>query len=1037
VQRVSDTKGIQDVLEVVPDGVIVSERDGTIWFANQSAINMFGYATEELIGAPVEMLIPAERRAQHYQHRKRYAAMPSVRPMGQDLNLTALRRNGETFPVEISLSPIEIDGRLFVVSTLRDLTERRSIERLLQRRTIHLQLLHLTNTVANDAGSSDDAINLAIREVCKHLDFDIGHAYVTQQGDRLYAASLRSSWCIPGNVSVRDFITHSDDMIFEEGQGVPGHVIATGEPVWCYDVTTEAAYLRADVARDAGIGTGVFVPVRIRESVVAVLEFYTFERHYPDGELVEALGQIGLLLGRTVERKRSREQYIADSQFRERVLDAAGDGLLIIEPSGIVQFANTWIANAFEEPRSQLVGSHIGDIPRFASEKAFDDFPAPGHPLLKVFERGESIFNLEMRAHRPVQGPIDLSFNISPLLDDRGQVICAVLSIRDISEQRRASALVTSQSDVLEAVARGVPLSDVARRLVEHIEHHVDSVHVAILVASSEDSQVLELLSAPSLQPRLVQGLMRVDISGSSRTCARAAKKSELVIEFSGQNHEDRDTERRFEPRSGIQAEWAFPILTSTGRLLGIINVYSDRQRSPDDRDREILTHAAGLAQIAIERDNFERQLARQAFYDELTGLPKRALLMDRIHHAQQRALRSGNDVAVLFVDLDEFKSVNDSLGHQAGDELLRQAASRLTRSVRAEDTVVRFAGDEFVIVLEDITSDEDVEAVVDRIQQSFKTPLPVDGIDVFASCSIGVARHQADDIDAEGLLRRADHAMYRAKELGRGHAAVFSAEIDDWRMSPLELESHLRVAVASEAFELVYQPVLDLQNGEVFAFETLIRWFDDELGEVPPDTFLPVASELGLMPQITRWVFLQSSRQLAEWRETYQKDLRLMINISPSELLSDDVLAMVSEAIQDGMLPPDRIILELTEQAMIDTSSMAGDTLYRLRQMRVELALDDFGTGYSSLSYLHQFPVTYIKLDRSFLTGAESSTTSPAVIAGIVEIAQKLGIKVIAEGVESIANQQFSRSIGCDLAQGYFYAPPHPASRAVLILDE
>lgn len=1036
VQRMTDTAKIRDVLDVVPDSVIVTERDGSIWFANQAAVHMFGYSADELFGQSVELLVPVALRERHREHRELYDSAPTIRPLGVGLKLTALRRNGEEFPVEISISPVEMADGLRFVSTIRDQTDQRRVEALLGRRTVHLQLLQLTNIVANDAGSSDDALSLAIREVCRHLRFDVGHAFVTQSGDIMYGASLRISWYTASSDHFEEFREVSDKNACTPGVGLTGKVLESGEPIWCPDVQFEPEYLRGASASACGLRTGIFVPVLIGDQVVSVLEFYTKVRLEKDPELLEALVQIGMLLGRTVERKRSREKFLEDAAFRDRVLDASGDGILIVSRDGVIESANLWISNALEEPRSQVVGSSISEVPRYSTEKSFDDFPAAGHPLLGVFERGEPVNNLEMRALRPVQGPIDLSFNITPLFDDSGVVQRAVLSIRDISEQRRAQALLTEQHDVLEAVARGVPLSDVARRIAEHVEHHVSDIRVAMYVASDDQPHSFDLLTAPSIAPSIVQYILTIDTLSSDHPAARAVMRREPVFWL----YEDDTALPESIPsdlRSDyeIRAIWSFPVLTNSDRVLGILSIYSDQPRRPLDRDLEVISQATGLAQIAIERDTFERQLARQAFYDELTGLPKRALLMDRIHQAQQRALRSGRDVAVLFVDLDEFKAVNDSLGHQAGDELLKQASIRLSRSVRAEDTVVRFAGDEFVIVLEDITSDDEVDRVVSRIQRSFVDPLPVNDIDVYASCSIGVARNHASNIDAEGLLRRADHAMYRAKEKGRGHAAVFSAEIDEALLSPLELETHLRVAVASEAFHLVYQPVLEIETGEVYAFEALIRWFDEELGDVLPDTFLPVAVELGLMPQITRWVFLTASQQLADWREEFDIDIRLMINISPGELLGTSVLPMVAELIGDVPLPADRIIIELTEQAMIDSSSLAGDTLQQLRHMNVELALDDFGTGYSSLSYLHTFPVSYIKLDRSFLTGLEATKTSPAVISGIVQIAQKLGIRVISEGVESIANERFVHSIGCDYAQGFYYALPQLPQRAPSIL--
>lgn len=1037
VQRMASLPDYRDVLDVMPDGFVIADEAGIIRLANQQLLRLFGYTAEELIGLPVEILVPEAIRAIHIEHRERYAQSPHFRPMTHDLELTGRRKDGSEFEVSVGLSPIDIGDQSMVAATISDISDRKQIETLLRRRTTHLQLLHLTNTVANDAGSAADAMAMAIEQVCKTLEFEVGHAFVTVPGASSYVVSDRDSWRLSNPQLFEEFIRESDRIAFKVGQEIPGRVMESARSIWISDAPNHPDYLRRDLAAREGLKTGIFIPVLIQEHVAAVLEFYSTREREEDPELLGVLSQIGMLLGRTLERKRSLDQYQADADFRERVLDAVGDGILIVDRIGEIEFANTWIADMFLEQRDDLIGAFIGDIPRFPMVKTFDDFPSPEHPLNQVFESGTPIFNVETRVIPPGVRPIDLSFNTTPLFDADGEVARAVLSIRDVTIQKSATELLSGQHDVLESIARGVAFSDVARRIAEHVERHIEAASVAIFVAG-DNSSTLNLLAAPSLAPHIAQRVLRITPSQSEDAVARAAMSGKPALVYqTDEFHRTELVERdAVAARYGTQAIWAFPVLSSNAQLLGAIALYTAERRQPTEEERVIIERTVGLVQVAIERDSAERQLARQAFYDDLTGLPKRTLLTDRIHHAQQRAQRSGNDLALLFVDLDEFKSVNDSLGHQAGDELLRQASQRLSASVRGEDTVVRFAGDEFVVVLEEINDDSQVNLVIDRIRQAFRSPFIVEGVEVYTSCSIGVARDHGLNIAAEGLLRRADHAMYRAKAQGRGHAAVFSEETDELALSPLALESHLRVAVAAEAFELVYQPVLDLGSGTVFAFETLIRWNDEELGEVPPDTFLPVANDLGLMPQITQWVFETAARQIAAWSAEHGQDLRLMLNITPGELIGNDAIQMVRQCIREDVISPTSLILELTEQAMIETSGVAAETLRQLREYGVEIALDDFGIGYSSLSYLHQLPVSYIKLDRSFLNAPSSDQTSTAVITGIVQIAQTLGMKVIAEGVESPSNEQFARSIGCDFAQGYYFAAPRPGVDASVILN-
>jgi diguanylate cyclase (GGDEF)-like protein/PAS domain S-box-containing protein len=434
------------------------------------------------------------------------------------------------------------------------------------------------------------------------------------------------------------------------------------------------------------------------------------------------------------------------------------------------------------------------------------------------------------------------------------------------------------------------------------------------------------------------------------------------------------------------------------------------------------------------ERKAFEEQLTHQAFHDPVTGLANRALFAERVRHAIARTRREHESVAVVFLDLDDFKTINDSLGHAAGDEVLVEVAKRLATSVRATDTAARFGGDEFALLLEDIEGVQEAADTADRVLDALARPLRVAHKELSLRCSIGISVvSDGSTAGAEELIRDADAAMYRAKRDGKGSYRLFQPEMHEGVLARLELRTDLQRAIATEQLELHYQPVVRIQDGSVSGVEALLRWRHPERGMIPPDQFIPLAEETGLIVPIGRWVLREGCRHARRMRDSVAGGaaLTMSINLSVKQLQHSDVIADVHDAVEEAGIDPSALTLEITETVLMADTDLAVTRLRELKALGVNLALDDFGTGYSSLSYLSRFPVDILKMDRSFLCDGATPETSELASA-VLALGTTLKLDVVAEGIEQPEQWTSLRKLGCEFGQGFFFARPMNAEAAL-----
>ncbi len=460
-------------------------------------------------------------------------------------------------------------------------------------------------------------------------------------------------------------------------------------------------------------------------------------------------------------------------------------------------------------------------------------------------------------------------------------------------------------------------------------------------------------------------------------------------------------------------------------RPFGVLGVYVAQDRSFGREDLLFLQSVANVLAVAIERQRADREIQHLAYYDVLTGLPNRTLLLDRLERALSRARRNGNETAVMFLDLDRFKSINDTLGHACGDKLLQVTAERLVASVRHTDTVARLGGDEFVVVLAELDREEGAAGVAQKILQTLAGPVQLDEQEVFITTSIGIAVFPEDGAEPGILLRHADIAMYQAKERGKNTYQFFSQEMNARVQERMQVETSLRKALERDELFLLYQPQLDLRTGRMVGMEALLRWDHPELGVLTPEKFIGIAEETGLILSIGQWVLLCACRQAKEWKNLGFPAMRLAVNISARQFNHPCFIDMIDHVLAETGFDPGCLELELTESTIMENADVTIMTLTDIKVRGVNLAIDDFGTGYSSLSYLKHFPFDRLKIAQSFVRDVTSDMDNAAIVDAVIAVAHSLNIKVIAEGVETRQQLEFLIARQCDELQGFYFGRP------------
>lgn len=467
------------------------------------------------------------------------------------------------------------------------------------------------------------------------------------------------------------------------------------------------------------------------------------------------------------------------------------------------------------------------------------------------------------------------------------------------------------------------------------------------------------------------------------------------------------------------------------------VEVWSKLHISPVFDDADGITCFIGVQTDISEHKRDEERLAYQSTHDALTGLPNRNLLKDRLQQAIAQTDRSEDSVALLFLDLDHFKLINDSLGHAEGDRMLLDVAERLRSCVREGDTVSRHGGDEFVLVLQKIDQMHHVASICEKILQTIANPFSIQGHSFHVTCSIGIALYPQDGRDAETLFKYADMALYQAKDRGRNHFQFFSREMNERMLERITLDEALRSAISNDELLLHYQPLVNLSTGQITGLETLVRWQHPQFGMVSPVRFIPIAEESTLIASISEWVLRKACEDMRAWTDKGLTGFQVAVNVSPRQFRDPKLADRIEKVLSEYHIDPGMLSLEITETVLMQDTVSSEATLRQLKALGVDLALDDFGTGYSSLSYLKRFPFDRVKIDRSFVRDIITDSDDAAISKAIISMAHSLGIRVVAEGVETEAQCQFLRRHQCDEMQGYYFSHPLPFIKITALLNE
>jgi diguanylate cyclase (GGDEF)-like protein/PAS domain S-box-containing protein len=649
---------------------------------------------------------------------------------------------------------------------------------------------------------------------------------------------------------------------------------------------------------------------------------------------------------------------------------------------------------------------------------------------LKRLGRAASGLNEEVLAYTRDGQEIWISATVNPVFDTAGRVVNAVSVIADITETKQIQML---HQRVLEAVAGGSPLSEVADLICRQVERIAPGVVCSMLTV--DRAGLLHPLAGPSLPEPYSRTIDGVAIGPAVGSCGTAAYRGAPVLVA------DIETSPLWQPFKslplplGLLACWSSPIMLRDGRVAGTFALYFREKRGPSAWHERLVGSCLQLAALAIERHEAKAHIDRLAYFDTLTGLPNRALLGEKIDQTIAGATARAGRAAVLFLDLDHFKDINDSLGHSAGDALVVQVARRLAQHVRAGDIVSRLGGDEFVVVLPDCDGDS-AAAIAARLLEALAQPVEIEAIALPVSASIGISLFPRDGDSMEALLKHADAAMYQAKAAGRGTYRFFAEDMNLIAQERVTLAAALSEALNQGGLALHYQPQVRAEDEDLHGVEALARWNHPELGPISPAKFIALAEECGLIEAIGEWALGEACRQLAAWRGRGLVVPTVSVNLSALHFRNGRLAPLLSDLLAQHGLSPSDLTLEITESVMMDTCPRTIAHIQAVHALGIRISLDDFGTGYSSLAAITRLPIAELKIDRSFMQDLEADPNARAVASAVVRIGRSLGLSVVAEGVETRAQQRFLQGLRCDVVQGFLFSPALPAAEFEAWLD-
>ena len=974
---------VENITQTSPVGILVLDQAGRAIFVNRAIESITGLKPPELLHKP--FINTGADRKSGSQVGASEESLPFWRIMATGETLTGaehklLRPDGQSVHLSINAAPLRDDSGHIqgLVATLDDISER-------QQATQRIANL---NRVYNVMASTSHCIRQ--KRSWQSLFQEACRIAVEQGGFRMAWVGLRDertgllepqAWAGHNEGYVESVAVRLNDP--ERSRGPAGKAFLTGAHAVCNDIEREpamAVWRKAALRRDYRACAAF--PLTVRNKPQGILCLYADTPGFFNTEEMTLLDQLAgdISLAMAVsdqERERDRaESALRESEARYRSLFENQDAIMmLVDPESLsIVDANPAACAYYGIPRGSIAGVRLTRFSRLPHHRIQD--------LVQTAQSGEG--RLFHSVHRRADGQWrDVEIYAGPTEVDGRPLLHSI--IHDITDRRNAEDKLRMHSAVIQSIRDGVMITD--------LNFHILSVNPAFTTITGYNRNDLYGQTVEQL-------LVRQEGTDSFETIQEAMlRQGHWQGEIWGRRR-DGDT----------FPEWLSlsTVLDESGHPINYVGIFAD---------------------VSELKEN-EARLEHLAHYDPLTGLANRSLAYLRLQHVLYMAQRQRTAASVLFIDLDRFKNVNDSLGHDYGDELLVAVAHRIQHQVRGDDTLARFGGDEFLLILEPIKAPQRAAVVARHLLSILDKPFLLGaGHEVYVGASIGISIYPNDGDDVADLIRNAETAMYRAKDLGRNRFCFFTQDMNSDALKTLELEAALRQAIDREELRLHYQPQLDLESGRICGCEALIRWNRGGQGLVSPADFIPLAEQTGLIVPIGDWVIETACRQLQAWEAQGLGHLRVAVNVSARQFLSGQLDFVVAQALERYEVSADRLELELTESMLMENADQAVQLLHELKRVGVRIALDDFGTGYSSLAYLSRFPIDALKIDASFVAGLDTSSHNDAatITAAIIDLAHRMGLRVVAEGVETTSQLSYLRTQGCDEMQGFLFSKPLP----------
>ena len=857
-----------------------------------------------------------------------------------------------------------------------------------ERHEALVRLLQALRASSDAPPDSPSAIGLVLRETCRYLGWPLGHAYLVDRSARLLRPT--GIWHQEDVTTYRRFAEVTEATVLGLHEGLPGRALENGKPEWVREEAL-SRLVRADAARAAGIRSGVAVPLVTKGYAYGVLEFFTTERPELGTDIDTVLEWVGAALAGTWQRVEMNGTSSYGNESFEALIRATPDAIVVADEEGRILSWNPSATRLFGYEAEEILGEPLTMIMpeeyRVRHKLAFQKALArePGRAAGKVME-------------------------LEGLAKD-GRVFPVELSVASWATDRRYFA----------GILRDVT---VRRSAIEELRLHgsaAEHVSDAIVVSTADARRGPTILYVNRAFTRMT-GYSEGEVLGRSFGLLAGPKTDWNAI---------RAVHENFRRGEAVTTELVAYRKNGSEFLL-------EWRASPIPEPDGSVRHFASI-QRDITEDRRVAQALRRADRDPLTDLANREVLERRLREAIDAAREDPDRrYAVLFMDLDGFKAVNDEHGHVVGDQLLASVARRLEHTVRPGDTLARFGGDEFVILLDHVANENEVGLVAQRVGKRLAQPFEVQGHRLSVAASIGVARSQSSYDSPREVIRDADTAMYLAKRAGKGLVRFHEHERSPDPSRDDALLRDLERCLERGELEVHYQPLVDLATESVFGFEALVRWRHAELGLLPPERFIPLAEESGLIVPLGRWILREACATARRWRHRTLSGRRLLlsVNVSIRELVSPGLIEAVRTTLEETGLNPSALQLELTESILADPSGPVASRIEALRKLGVIVCIDDFGSGYSSLGYLHRFPVDTIKIDRVFMERMGEPSSGEEVLRAIVSLARDLGLSVVVEGIETRTQLDRVKDLMCEAGQGYLFAGPIESADVELFLD-